>query len=301
MLGPWERPRLRRRGRRTKGQELDATLERMAATPAIGPATAHTPARGVLERSLSWFVVVTTHGVNGPLPTVPCQDRYTQSGRRETAPAPAPATPTPPPPRHPSTPPRPPKPPANPAPSPRHTARTPPERMLATALSATLVGLQAHPVRVEVAGRARPALLRARRPRRGRRPREPRPRASSALAQLGVHIGECGIVVNLAPADVKKTGSGFDLAIAAAVARRARAGARARRLEGVLFVGELSLEGTVQPLRGVLAAAAGRAGSRVRRAVVPRANAAEAALVDGVEVRTVGFAGRAGQRPARRC
>src|SRR5258708_40244194 len=87
--------------------------------------------------------------------------------------------------------------------------------MLATALSATLVGLQAHLVRVEVEAMRGPpffelvGLAEA-------AVRESRVRVKSALAQVGVDIAECRIVVNLAPADVKKTGSGFDLAIAVA-------------------------------------------------------------------------------------
>jgi magnesium chelatase family protein len=161
--------------------------------------------------------------------------------------------------------------------------------MLATALSATLVGLQAHPVRVEVealrgppffelVGLAEAAV------------RESRVRVKSALGQVGVYINECGIIVNLAPADVRKTGSGFDLAIAAAVMGALGAAPR-DALKGVLFVGELSLEGTVQPLRGVLAQLLGARARKVKRAIVPRANAGEAALVDGIEVRTVGSLG----------
>src|SRR5260221_14007687 len=87
--------------------------------------------------------------------------------------------------------------------------------MLATALSATLVGLQAHPVRVEVQATRGPpffelvGLAEA-------AVRESRVRVKSALAEVGVDIAQCRVVVNLAPADVKKTGSGFDLAIAVA-------------------------------------------------------------------------------------
>ncbi len=158
--------------------------------------------------------------------------------------------------------------------------------MLATAFSATLVGLQAHLVRVEVAARRGPpffelvGLAEA-------SVRESRVRVKSALAQVGVHISECQIVVNLAPADVKKTGSGFDLAIAAATLGALGAAPR-ESLEGTLFVGELSLEGTVQPLRGVLPQLLGARERGLQRAVVPRANAAEAGLVDGLEVSTVG-------------
>jgi len=161
--------------------------------------------------------------------------------------------------------------------------------MLATALSATLVGLQAHPVRVEVEAMRGPpffelvGLAEA-------AVRESRVRVKSALGQVGVYINECGIIVNLAPADVRKTGSGFDLAIAAAVMGALGAAPR-DALKGVLFVGELSLEGTVQPLRGVLAQLLGARARRVKRAIVPRANAGEAALVDGIEVRTVGSLG----------
>jgi magnesium chelatase family protein len=161
--------------------------------------------------------------------------------------------------------------------------------MLATALTATLAGLQAHLVRVEVEARRGPpyfelvGLAEA-------AVRESRVRVRSALAQVGVYLGECQVIVNLAPADVKKTGSGFDLAIAAA--SLAALGAAPREaLEGVLYTGELSLEGTVQPLRGVLAQLIGARACGVARAVVPRSNAAEAALVDGIDVRTVGSLG----------
>ncbi len=158
--------------------------------------------------------------------------------------------------------------------------------MLATSLGATLVGLQAQLVRVEVeATRGPPSfelvgLAEA-------AVRESRVRVKSALAQVGVDMSQCRIVVNLAPADVKKTGSGFDLAIA--VATLGALGSVPRdALGGALFVGELSLEGTVQPLRGVLPQLLGARTRRVKRAIVPRANAAEAALVGGIDVRSVG-------------
>jgi magnesium chelatase family protein len=161
--------------------------------------------------------------------------------------------------------------------------------MLATALSATLAGLQAHLVRVEVEGRRGPpyfelvGLAEA-------AVRESRVRVKSALAQCGLFLWECQVVVNLAPADVKKTGSGFDLAIAAAAAG-ALGHIPADALEGVLFIGELSLEGTVQPLRGVLPQLLGARARGVKRAIVPRANEAEASLVEGVDVRTVASLG----------
>jgi magnesium chelatase family protein len=154
--------------------------------------------------------------------------------------------------------------------------------MLATAHSAVLVGLAAHPVRVEVqatrgvpsfelVGLAEVAV------------RESRVRVKSALAQLGVDISEYRVVVNLAPADVKKRGSAFDLAIA--VATLVSLGMLPPEALGdVLFLGELSLDGTLHPLRGVLPHLMGARDRGVGRAIVPAANEREASLCDGIEI-----------------
>lgn len=154
--------------------------------------------------------------------------------------------------------------------------------MLATAHSAVLVGLAAHPVRVEVqATRGVPAFEMV-----GLAEvavRESRVRVKSALAQLGVDISEYRLVVNLAPADVKKRGSAFDLAIAVATLVSLEilpAGA----LGDVLFLGELSLDGTLHPLRGVVAHLLGARDRGVTHAVVPAANEREASLVDGIQI-----------------
>ena len=88
--------------------------------------------------------------------------------------------------------------------------------MLATALASTLFGLDGSPRPRRGRGRAWRAFLRARRPRRGGRAREPRAGEERARASRRRHLGSTSVTVNLAPADLKKTGSGFDLAIAAA-------------------------------------------------------------------------------------
>jgi len=158
--------------------------------------------------------------------------------------------------------------------------------MLANAQSASLIGLDASLVRVEVeASRGVPTfdlvgLAEA-------SVRESRVRVKSSLAQLGIDLSEYRIIVNLAPADVRKFGSAFDLAIAAATLVAVRA-APAESLEGVLFLGELSLAGGVHGVRGVLPKLLGvqqRFG--VRKAVIPRANEAEGALVSSLDVRVV--------------
>jgi magnesium chelatase family protein len=162
--------------------------------------------------------------------------------------------------------------------------------MLATALSAALVGLDSQPVRVEVeaargvasfelVGLAEVAV------------RESRVRVKSALAQVGVHMSECRIVVNLAPADLRKSGSGFDVAIAAATLA-ALGVVPLDSLEGILFLGELSLTGTVHAIRGVLPQLLSARRRGTTRAIVPDGNGAEAALVDGVEVGTVESIGK---------
>ena len=154
--------------------------------------------------------------------------------------------------------------------------------MLAVAHSAVLVGLAAHPVRVEVqalrgvpafelVGLAEVAV------------RESRVRVKSALAQLGVNLGEYRLVVNLAPADVKKRGSAFDLAIA--LGTLASLGLLPEGALGeTLFLGELSLDGALHPLRGVVPHLLGARDRRVARAIVPAANEGEASLVDGIDV-----------------
>jgi magnesium chelatase family protein len=154
--------------------------------------------------------------------------------------------------------------------------------MLATALSASLVGLETQLVRVEVdvcrnvpsfelVGLAEAAV------------RESRVRVRSALALLGVDLGEWRVIVNLAPADLRKIGSGFDVAIACATLA-ALGKIPMESLEGVLFLGELALSGRVHGLRGVLPQLRGAKAQGITRAVVPLANEREAALVGGLTV-----------------
>ena len=149
--------------------------------------------------------------------------------------------------------------------------------MLATALASTLFGLDGVLVRIEVeAARGVPSfelvgLAEA-------AVRESRVRVKAALAQVGVDISEHRITVNMAPADLKKSGSGFDLAIA--VATLAALGKVPQEsLSGTLFVGELSLAGAVHSVRGVLPRLLTARGCGIHSAVVPYENLAEAALV----------------------
>jgi magnesium chelatase family protein len=114
---------------------------------------------------------------------------------------------------------------------------------------------------------------------------EAKVRVQAAVRNIGVKLPEKRIVINLAPADLRKEGTAFDLPIA--VALLAAVGDQhitPEALEGLHFTGELSLSGEVKPVRGVLAQAieARRAGAR--GFVVPEANALEAAVVEGLRV-----------------
>jgi magnesium chelatase family protein len=108
-------------------------------------------------------------------------------------------------------------------------------------------------------------------------------RVRAAVVNAGASFPQRRITIGLSPASMPKQGSGFDLALAAAVL--AASGAVPQEsVDRLVLLGELGLDGSVRGIRGVLPAvlAAARAGHR--QVVVPAANAEEAALVDNVEV-----------------
>ncbi len=118
--------------------------------------------------------------------------------------------------------------------------------------------------------------------------RESRQRVLAALRHSGVRVPPGHITVNLAPADVRKEGASFDLAIAlgvVAAAERPGAGALRSREQETLFVGELSLFGELRPVRGLLAMVLAARAAGVGTVVVPRRQAAQAAFVAGLIVR----------------
>jgi magnesium chelatase family protein len=153
---------------------------------------------------------------------------------------------------------------------------------LARTHSVALVGVQGHLVQVEadianglvgmiLVGLPDTAL------------REARDRIRSAIVNSGEQWPQRRITVGLSPASLPKRGSGFDLPIAVAIL--AAAGAlKAAALAGVMFLGELGLDGQLRPVRGVLPAAVAAAAAGFGQLVVARANAEEAALVPGVRV-----------------
>ncbi|MEM6327010.1 MAG: YifB family Mg chelatase-like AAA ATPase [Bacteroidota bacterium] len=121
--------------------------------------------------------------------------------------------------------------------------------------------------------------------------RESRDRIVAALQNSGLPRPRGAITINLAPADVRKEGSAFDLPMALGLlAASGRNGPliAPEVLDDVVIVGELSLDGSVRSVRGVLPMAANAARSGARAMLVPADNAAEAAVVEGLEVYAVG-------------
>ncbi len=157
-----------------------------------------------------------------------------------------------------------------------------PELGLAVAEASTLIGLDAHPIQVEVSSTRGPSFFQMVGLAEAA-VREARVRVASALARLGVLLDEYAITVNLAPADVRKGGAALDLAIAVAILGAVGV-VPAHALEGVLLVGELSLDGSLRPVRGLLPQLEGARARGLSSAVVPGSNAAEAGLATGITV-----------------
>src|SRR5438093_7194347 len=113
--------------------------------------------------------------------------------------------------------------------------------------------------------------------------RESRDRVRAALKNCGYDIPPTQITINLAPADIKKEGSGFDLPMALGIVG-AYGGLTKKEITDCLFVGELSLDGGVRGVRGALPIAIEARERKISRLIVPELNAKEAAMVSGVTV-----------------
>lgn len=116
--------------------------------------------------------------------------------------------------------------------------------------------------------------------------REAKERVRIAVRNSGYRLPPKRITINLSPADVRKSGTGFDLAIAISILSAVGI-VHNLNFEETIFIGELGLDGAVKKINGVLPLIyeAERAG--IRKALVPSANAREAAMVSGVEVYSV--------------
>ncbi|HET7120129.1 MAG TPA: YifB family Mg chelatase-like AAA ATPase [Solirubrobacterales bacterium] len=162
--------------------------------------------------------------------------------------------------------------------------------MLATARTFTLDGISARPVRVEVdVHRGLPNFTIVGLPDTA--VREARERVRAALVNCGFEFPLRRIVVNLAPASLRKAGPGMDLAIAAAL-MSASGELPWERLADVALAGELALDGSTRPVQGALAMAEAAREGGAEAIVLPAENGPEAALVEGIEVIAIDSLGR---------
>ncbi len=113
--------------------------------------------------------------------------------------------------------------------------------------------------------------------------KESRDRVRSALRNCGYNFPPQNITVNLAPADMKKEGSGFDLPIALGLLASMQE-LETANLSRYMFIGELSLDGLLRPVRGTLPVAVKARELGIENLIVPAANGKEAATVEGVNV-----------------
>ncbi len=112
-------------------------------------------------------------------------------------------------------------------------------------------------------------------------------RVESAIKSIDYYMPRTKLVVNLAPADIKKSGSAFDLPIAIGTLGATDQLDNPERLENFVIMGELSLDGTVRPIKGALPIAIQARKEGFEGLIVPAANAREAAMVNNLKVYAV--------------
>ncbi len=159
--------------------------------------------------------------------------------------------------------------------------------MLAKVMSCTVIGVDGVPIEVEVditlglpmfstVGLPDGAV------------RESKDRVKAAIKNSGYDFPNNRITVNLAPADVKKSGSGYDLPMAVGILAATGLIKDSRHADYCL-VGELSLDGGIRPVSGILPMTLAARDHGLHGIVVPEANKAEAAIVDGIDVIPVSY------------
>jgi magnesium chelatase family protein len=154
--------------------------------------------------------------------------------------------------------------------------------MLAKVLSSAVLGIDAYIVDVEVdIAFGLPSFSTVGLPDVA--VKESRDRVKAAIKNAGFDFPARRITVNLAPADIKKEGAAFDLPIAVGILGAMEV-VQADRLRRFAIVGELSLDGGIRPIRGVLPMAVEAKAAGLQGVLVPEDNAPEAAVVEGIQV-----------------
>ena len=126
--------------------------------------------------------------------------------------------------------------------------------------------------------------------------KENRERIKAALKNCGHDFPYQSVTINLAPADIRKEGSAFDLPMALSILG-CQGAFFGKRLDQYVFLGELSLDGQVRSVRGALSAALAAREHKIKAVVVPETNAREAAVVEGIDVIDKLYSGYGEMRP----
>jgi magnesium chelatase family protein len=154
--------------------------------------------------------------------------------------------------------------------------------MYASLYSASVFGIGAFPVHIEThLENAVPMFLMVGLPDSA--VKESRERVSAAIKNSELPFPLKRITVNLAPADIRKEGSGFDLPIALGIIT-AMGHLDQEALDNTVFIGELALDGELRPIHGALSIALMAKEQGIKRIVMPKDNAEEAGLVESVEI-----------------
>ena len=154
--------------------------------------------------------------------------------------------------------------------------------MVCKVLTSTVIGLDAYKIEVEVdLVNSLPSVSIVGLPDAA--VNEARERVRSAVKNSSFSFPQKKVVVNLAPADIKKEGTNFDLPIAVGILIEEGV-IQEEKTQGVAFIGELSLDGTLRSIIGVLPHVLGLKNAGVKTVIVPKENAKEASLADGITV-----------------
>ena len=154
--------------------------------------------------------------------------------------------------------------------------------MFASVLSAAIMGMDVHPIQVEAdISDGLPTFTMVGFP--SAQVKEAQDRVRTALRNNGIALPPKRITVNFAPADIRKQGAGFDLPLAAAVLAAAEI-LNAQQLEGVMMAGELSLNGEIHAISGILPMVIRAREEKCRFCMVPYGNLREARLVTDMKV-----------------
>lgn len=154
--------------------------------------------------------------------------------------------------------------------------------MVCKVLTSTVIGLDAYKIEVEVdLVNSLPSVSIVGLPDAA--VNEARERVRSAIKNSSFSFPQKKVVVNLAPADIKKEGTNFDLPIAVGILIEEGV-IQEEKTQYVAFIGELSLDGTLRSIIGVLPHVLGLKNAGVKTVIVPKENAKEASLADGITV-----------------